>query len=95
MTVFGAGMTVYVDDPIWDWHGRKWCHMLADDIDELHRFARTLGLHRTSYQGPPKTAHPHYDITGFERSRAIGLGAIASDRATIVTVLRALRRKAA
>ena len=88
-------MAVYVDDAIWDWQGRKWCHLLADDIDELHRFARDIGLHRISYQGPPKTANPHYDITGFERSRALSLGAIASDRTEIVTVLRQLRRKAA
>lgn len=88
-------MTVYVDDAIWDWHGRKWCHLLADDVDELHRFAREIGLHRISYQGPPKTANPHYDITGFERSRAIARGAIPSDRTAIVMVLRQLRRKAA
>ena len=48
-------MAVYVDDAIWAWQGRKWCHLLADEIDELHRFARTLGLSRASYQGPPKT----------------------------------------
>lgn len=88
-------MAVYVDDPIWDWHGRKWCHLLADDIDELHCFARAVGLHRISYQGPPRTSNPHYDITGFERSRAIALGAVACDRMAIVTVLRQLRRKAA
>ncbi len=86
---------VYVDDAIWDWQGRKWCHLLADDIDELHRFAQRLGLHRISYQGPPKTANPHYDITGFERSRAIALGAVTCDRTAIVTVLRQLRQKAA
>lgn len=88
-------MAVYVDDAIWKWQGRKWCHLLADDIDELHRFAREIGLHRSSYQGPPKTANPHYDITGFERSRALARGAISCDRATIVMVLRQLRRKAA
>jgi uncharacterized protein DUF4031 len=88
-------MAVYVDDAIWDWHGRKWCHLLADNIDELHRFAKAVGLHRISYQGPPKTANPHYDITGFERSRAIALGAVPCDRSQIVTVLRQLRRKAA
>ncbi len=88
-------MTVYVDDAIWDWRGRKWCHLLADDIDELHRFANAVGLHRISYQGPPRTNYPHYDITGFERSRALALGAVASDRTTIVVVLRKLRRKAA
>jgi hypothetical protein len=88
-------MTVYVDDAIWSRFGRKWCHLVADDVDELHRFARELGLHRASYQGPPKTARPHYDITRVERSRALALGAIACDRTVIVTVLRQLRRQAA
>jgi hypothetical protein len=88
-------MTVYVDDAIWDWHGRKWCHLIADDIDELHRFVCEIGLHRISYQGPPRTEKPHYDITGFERSRAIARGAVACDRTVIVTVLRHLRRQLA
>ena len=88
-------MAVYVDDAIWQWQGRRWCHLLADDIDELHRFAREIGLHRSSYQGPPKTANPHYDITGFERSRALARGATPCDRTTIVMVLRQLRRQAA
>ncbi|HEY0223985.1 MAG TPA: DUF4031 domain-containing protein [Pseudolabrys sp.] len=88
-------MAVYVDDAIWVWHGRKWCHLLADDVDELHRFAAALGLHRISYQGPPRTSKPHYDITGFERSRAIALGATICDRAAIVAVLHQLRSKAA
>ena len=84
-------MAVYVDDAIWDWQGRKWCHLLADDIDELHRFAFALGLHRTSYQGPPKTSAPHYDLTSFERSRAIAQGATVCDRAAIVAVFRQVR----
>ena len=39
--------------------------------------------------------NPHYDITGFERSRALALGAIACDRTAIVTVLHQLRRQIA
>ena len=27
-------MAVYVDDAIWHWKGRKWCHLLADDEAE-------------------------------------------------------------
>ena len=84
-------MAAYVDDAIWAWHGLKWCHLLADDLAELHRFASLLGLHRSSYQGPPKTSTPHYDITGFERSRAIALGARVCTRAEIVAVARLAR----
>lgn len=85
-------MTVYVDEAIWRWQGRKWCHLVADDIDELHRFAAQLGLHRLSYQGPPKTSRPHYDLTSYERRRAIAYGATMCDRTMIVTVLHGLRR---
>jgi hypothetical protein len=86
-------MPVYVDAAIWKWHGRRWCHLLADDVDELHRFAFALGLKRISYQGPPKTATPHYDITGFERDRALRLGAIPASREEIVAVRRLLRER--
>lgn len=84
-------MTVYVDAAIWMWAGRRWCHLMADDTAELHRFAHRLGLHRSSYQGPPRTRAPHYDITGLERDRAIRLGAVASEREQIVAVLRRVR----
>jgi Protein of unknown function (DUF4031) len=82
---------VYVDDDIWNWHGLKWCHLLADDVDELHGFAARLGVFRASYQGPPKTTAPHYDLTGFERARALALGAKPCSRHEIVAVFRVQR----
>ena len=84
-------MSVYVDDAIWGWRGLTWAHLLADDTDKLHRFAARLGIHRASYQGPPKTAVPHYDLTAYERRRAIAIGAIACSRTEIVVVVRRLR----
>jgi hypothetical protein len=84
-------MAVYVDDAIWTWQGRNWCHLLADDVGELHRFAARLGLHRASYQGPPRSSTPHYDLTAYEGRRARALGAIGCDRAAIVAVARRLR----
>ena len=87
-------MAVYVDAAIWRWQGLNWCHLLADDIDELHRFAAGLGVKRTSYQGPPRTASPHYDLTSFERRRAIARGAVECSREDIVLVLRRLRAAA-
>jgi hypothetical protein len=84
-------MSVYVDDAIWTWRGLKWAHLLADDTDQLHRFAGRLGIHRTSYQGPPRTWVPHYDLTSYERRRAIALGAIPCSRQEIVAVLRRVR----
>lgn len=86
-------MAVYVDAAIWHWVGRRWCHLLADDTDQLHRFAAQLGLKRSSYQGPPKTSAPHYDITGFERDRAVRLGAVECSREEIVAVFRRVRSR--
>ncbi|MGB3500004.1 MAG: DUF4031 domain-containing protein [Mesorhizobium sp.] len=88
-------MAVYVDDPIWPHAGRLWCHMLADSEDELHAFAARLGLKRSSYQGPPVTKNPHYDLTAFERNRALRIGAVAVTRHEIVQILRRLRAEAA
>jgi hypothetical protein len=87
-------MAVYVDTAIWKWRGLNGCHLLADDTDELHRFAAALGVTPSSYQGPPKTATPHYDITAFERRLALRLGAFACSRAEIVAVLRVARSRA-
>jgi hypothetical protein len=86
-------MAVYVDAAIWHHAGRRWCHLLADDEAELHRFAATLGIKLSSYQGPPKTSAPHYDITGFERDRAVRLGAVECSREEIVAVFRRVRVK--
>ena len=85
-------MTIYVDDPIWHWQGLKWCHLLADDADELHRFATRLGIKRASFQSAPKVTAPHYDLTGYERVRAMAMGAVPCDRHQIVAVLRRMRR---
>jgi hypothetical protein len=86
-------MPVYVDPAIWFWQGRKWCHLLADDLDELHRFAAGLGIKRTSFQGPPRSSTPHYDLTAYERKQAIARGAVSCCRAEIAVIARRLRTK--
>src|SRR3954453_18037326 len=88
-------MSVDVDEAIWRWRGLRWAHLLADDLDELHRFAHKLGIHRSSFQAPPRSSSPHYDITAFERRRALALGAIPCSRAQIVAVLRRNQQNAA
>lgn len=84
-------MAVYVDASIWHHAGRRWCHLLADDEAELHRFALLLGIKPSSYQGPPRTSAPHYDITAFERDRAVRMGALECGREEIVAVYRRVR----
>lgn len=80
-------MSVYVDQPFavapyqqvrakgWRW-GRA-CHMWADSIDELHAFAKKLGLRRAWFQAHPR--FPHYDLTVNMRRKAIAIGAVEKD----------------
>lgn len=84
-------MAVYVDAAIWKWKGLRWCHLLADDVDELYRFAHRIGVEKTSYQGPLRTATPHYDLTGYERRLALRVGAIACSRQEFIAVARLMR----
>ncbi len=67
-------MTVYVDDAVWPWRGKKWAHMTADTHEELHEFAKQLGLKRAWFQD--KTHHQHYDVTAPKRLEALNLGAV-------------------
>lgn len=69
-------MKVYVDTylPI---YGSKWDgggHLLATDIDDLHIFAKKLGLKRSWFQD---TTFPHYDLVRSKRELALAHGAIA------------------
>jgi hypothetical protein len=83
-------MAVYVDEAVWEWRGKLWCHLLADDLDELHAFARRLGMRRGWFQCPPKASKPHYDLTEGRRALAIKLGAKPIGRRETVERARAL-----
>jgi hypothetical protein len=87
-------MAVYVDIAIWERHDRRWCHLLADDEDELHAFAAGLGIERRRFQTRP--ARPwidHYDIDEPRRTAAIERGAIELDRREVVRLIA--RKRAA
>ena len=71
-------MTVYVDSLKLTPKTRSWpylesCHLFADTIQELHDFARTLGLQRAWFQDKRLK---HYDLTAHRREKAVKLGAI-------------------
>ena len=69
-------MPVYVDEPIWEWRGRCWCHLTADGSAELHEFARRLGLVRQWFQSKPgRPWHDHYDLPDDLRAQALAMGA--------------------
>ena len=75
-------MTIYVDD--WRQWARvgpietRWSHLTADEPEELHAFAESIGLRRAWFQDHHRdpTRH-HYDLTDPARRRAIESGATA------------------
>lgn len=82
-------MAVYVDNVRVEWRGRRWCHLVADSIDELHDFAKELGLQRAWFQHA--ASYPHYDVTVEVRARALERGAFAGSRMQIMTCARKLK----
>jgi len=88
-------MAVYVDDAVTLWRGRRWAHLMADTLDELHAFAAALGIPRHAFQN--RTSGAHYDVPADLRERAIALGAVAisrhRDRAQIRAVIAQARRQ--
>ncbi|ATG21431.1 hypothetical protein CO705_15285 [Ralstonia pickettii] len=82
-------MTVYVDNARITWRGREWCHLVADSLQELHRFATSLGLRRDWFQA--EASLPHYDVTVEIRDIALSRGAKAADRRTLVMHGRRLK----
>ncbi len=84
-------MAILVDEAIWPWRDRLWCHLVSDtSLDELHAFAEWIGVPRRGFQGD------HYDIPTEARLVAIEEGAIPSTGRQVVEALRAagLRRPA-
>ena len=73
-----------VDDPLWWWRGRRWCHLVSDvSLDELHRFAAAAGVSRRAFQGD------HYDIPEEHREQLIAAGAVAVPSRELLRRLRA------
>jgi hypothetical protein len=76
-------VTVLVDAAIWPFEGRKWAHLVSDkSFEELHEFAKQLGIPRRAFQGD------HYDVPTEYRDRAIALGAEAVPSRELVRRLR-------
>lgn len=91
-------MAVYVDSLMacvptgaWKWH--QSCHMVADSLDELHRFAGRLGLKRCWFQsGATRSGWvPHYDLNPMRRERAVQLGVVEVDRRQAVEIFQRWR----
>jgi hypothetical protein len=50
-------VTVLIDEPRWQLHGRLWSHLVSDQsLEELHTFAEAMGIPRRGFHGD------HYDV---------------------------------
>ncbi len=77
-------MTVLVDEPIWPFRDRLWCHLVSDtSYEELHDLAQRLGIPRRGFQGD------HYDVPAELRDQAIALGATPVTGRELITRLLA------
>ncbi len=82
-------MAILVDDAVWPWRSRLWCHMVSDtSLVELHAFATWLGVPERAFGGD------HYDIPAEVRVIALAEGAVAVTSREVVAALYAagLRR---
>ena len=63
-------MTVLLDPPLWPAHDTLWSHLVSDtSLDELHGFARRLGL-------PPRSFDlDHYDVPASRYDELVAAGA--------------------
>jgi hypothetical protein len=77
MTIYIDELTYYPDHAIKPGirHlGNHWCHMACDgNLNELHAFARQLGLRAGWFQDHRLV--PHYDLTPEKRILAVQFGA--------------------
>lgn len=92
LDVRGVVVSVYVDDAVHLWRGRRWAHLLADTLEELHRFADALGVPRRAFQD--RRSGAHYDVDAALRERALALGAVAISRHADRERMRAIIRNA-
>jgi len=84
VTVHDVRVSVLVDQPIWPFRDRFWCHLVSDtSYAELHALAQRLGIPRHGYQGD------HYDVPAELRDQAIALGAQPVTGRELVTRLLA------
>ncbi|MFC5910997.1 DUF4031 domain-containing protein [Streptacidiphilus monticola] len=61
---------ILIDPPAWPGHGKLWSHLASDaSLDELHAFARALGIPERGFDGD------HYDVPEHRYHDALALGA--------------------
>lgn len=75
-------MAILIDPPSFEAHGRRWSHLVSDtDLDELHAFARTVGIPARGFEGD------HYDVPEERYAAVVAAGAAPTDPRTLLRAL--------
>lgn len=82
-------MAIYVDFVQIEYRGYRWCHMLADSLQELHEFAAFIEVDKRLFHRD--ASYPHYDVTVQMRENAIKNGALPADRKKIIECAKKLK----
>lgn len=82
-------MAIYVDFVQIEFKGHRWCHMLADTLQELHEFAALIDVDKRLFHR--NASYPHYDVTVEMRETAIEHGALPADRKKIIECAKKLK----
>lgn len=82
-------MAIYVDFVCIEFRGHRWCHMLADTLQELHEFAELIDVDKRLFHR--NASYPHYDVTVQMRATAIEHGALPADRRKIIECAKKLK----
>lgn len=83
-------MTVLIDAPLVERSGRRWSHLASDrSFDELHAFARAVGLPEQGFD------RDHYDVPEHRYEQMVAAGARPVRSRELVAALYAagLRRR--
>ena len=78
-----AGNIVLIDFP-----KKRWCHLVADSIYFLHKFAEEIGLKRHWFENKRGKNGPHYDVKGEMITKAIENGALQVQSREIINFLK-------
>ncbi|MDG1949256.1 MAG: DUF4031 domain-containing protein [bacterium] len=80
---------IYIDAPrTYGNNKTKWSHMISEDLEHLHLFAKFLTIPRSRFENKKGKGRPHYDIREDEYSTAVDNGAVQVSSRQIVKLLQ-------
>ena len=81
---YDLGVAILIDPPRAEAHGRRWSHLVSDtSLDELHRFARSVGIPERGFEGD------HYDIPEERYATVVAAGASPTPARELLRALQA------